>query len=162
MKCTSPVYHPLSYPGERLSGHCPGSGAAAVSRDPSERRPAPRNRHPPRVTPQAEITGAASLRSTDVGPLPNTASPPRSRPREGGVLGPCAAPPSPAPRNPSRPAFLAPAQSKAGHVPSLKAASGTGSASRVGFDTKKEVSRVCFIINKEKTTRTTSPSSIED
>ena len=53
-------------------------------------------------------------------------------------------------------------QSAAGHVPSLKAASGTGRASRVGFDTKKEVSRVCFIINKEKTTRITSPSSIED
>ena len=53
-------------------------------------------------------------------------------------------------------------QSAAGHVPSLKAASGTGRASRVGFDTKKEVSRVCFIINKEKTTRITSPSSIQD
>lgn len=36
---------------------------------------------------------------------------------------------------------------------------GAGSAPKARLDTKREVSHVCFIINKENTTHTTSPSS---
>lgn len=136
----SPVYHPHSYP-ERSGHYRPFRHVDGVSQSyfqedlaGKEATAHQESSHSPK--PQ----GTASHHHRDPGPSSDLTCLPGPSPE--------AMPPCPT------------VQGTAVKVPSLKASSGTGSASRVGFDTKKEVSRVCFIINKEKTTRTTSPSSI--
>lgn len=118
----------------RPFSHVAGVSYNYLEEDLAEKLPYIKSHHSPK--PQ----GAAAHHRRDPGPSSNLTSPPGTSPEP---ISPCHT-----------------VQGTAVKFPSLKASSGTGSASRVGFDTKKEVSRVCFIINIEKTTRTTSPSSI--
>lgn len=136
MKCTSPVYHPHSHPE---SSFVP-SATLLVCHLATWGRALLKSYHIPRVITQSGATGSSCPSPQRPWPFfkPDFPSWPSPEP-----ISPCHT-----------------VQGTAVKFPSLKASSGTGSASRVGLDTKKEVSRVCFIINKEKTTRTTSPSSI--